>query len=397
VAKGERILIKVAFWYDRPEEYTGGINYLKNLLYALSKQEKKEIDPYIFFGSNLSQDTEKLFLPLAKVVRTSVLDRKSFLWLLNKIFLKFFGSTIIVELVVKRHQISVISHPENVYGNNRGIKIISWIPDFQFLHLPELFPRLTIESESKRIRDIVNQTDALILSSYTALTDYKKISPNLDISNLIVLQFVSQPQQKDNKPTLIELKRIQKKYKFNPPYLFLPNQFWKHKNHMVAFVAMKRLKELGVDISLVCTGNLIDYRFSGTSYVDGLLEYISENNLTDYIKILGAIDYQEVLVLMEHSEALLNPSRFEGWSSTVEEAKSMGKKIILSDIPTHLEQSPIGGYYFECNSEESLVNTILRCISDEAPSYENTELDLEKRTKNYGQKYVEFVMKIVCP
>ena len=30
---------------------------------------------------------------------------------------------------------------------------------------------------------------------------------------------------------------------------------------------------------------------------------------------------------MYHSVSLINPSKFEGWSSSVEQAKSMGKKL----------------------------------------------------------------------
>ena len=44
---------------------------------------------------------------------------------------------------------------------------------------------------------------------------------------------------------------------------------------------------------------------------------------------------------MYHSIALINPSKFEGRSSTVEQGKSMGEKIILSTIPVHKEQKPI--------------------------------------------------------
>lgn len=43
---------------------------------------------------------------------------------------------------------------------------------------------------------------------------------------------------------------------------------------------------------------------------------------------------------MMTTNALLNPSRFEGWSTTVEEAKAAGTPMILSDIPVHREQAP---------------------------------------------------------
>ena len=37
--------------------------------------------------------------------------------------------------------------------------------------------------------------------------------------------------------------------------------------------------------------------------------------------------------------AIVNPSRFEGWSTAVEEAKAIGVPMILSDLAVHREQA----------------------------------------------------------
>ena len=60
----------------------------------------------------------------------------------------------------------------------------------------------------------------------------------------------------------------------------------------------------------------------------------------DYYKILGVVPYNDLLSLMAYSIAVINPSKSEGWSSTVEQAKSYGKMILLSDLDVHLEQNP---------------------------------------------------------
>ena len=53
-----------------------------------------------------------------------------------------------------------------------------------------------------------------------------------------------------------------------------------------------------------------------------------------------------VYALMRTSMALINPSRFKGWSTTVEEAKSFGVPLILSDIDVHREQTDGTARYF---------------------------------------------------
>ena len=46
---------------------------------------------------------------------------------------------------------------------------------------------------------------------------------------------------------------------------------------------------------------------------------------------------------------LINPSKSEGWSSTVEQAKSMGKLVLLSNLPVHKEQNPSRSFFFNPN------------------------------------------------
>jgi glycosyltransferase involved in cell wall biosynthesis len=59
------------------------------------------------------------------------------------------------------------------------------------------------------------------------------------------------------------------------------------------------------------------------------------------------IPYDDVQALMLSAAALINPSRFEGWSTTVEEAKSLGVEMLLSDINVHREQAEQNALFFE--------------------------------------------------
>ena len=63
---------------------------------------------------------------------------------------------------------------------------------------------------------------------------------------------------------------------------------------------------------------------------------------------------------MYHSVALIHPSKFEGRSSPVEQAKSMGKKIILSNINIHREQNPQRGTYFDPNNSLKLSSIMVK-------------------------------------
>ncbi|MFM6026689.1 MAG: glycosyltransferase, partial [Dolichospermum sp.] len=57
------------------------------------------------------------------------------------------------------------------------------------------------------------------------------------------------------------------------------------------------------------------------------------------------------------------PSLFEGWSTVIEDAKSLGKNLIASDLDVHLEQSPINCRFFNRSSAEELALHMGDCWS----------------------------------
>jgi hypothetical protein len=62
---------------------------------------------------------------------------------------------------------------------------------------------------------------------------------------------------------------------------------------------------------------------------------------------LGNVAVRDVALLMRASVALLNPSLFEGWSTTVEEGKALGVRMVLSDLAVHREQVGESADFFD--------------------------------------------------
>ena len=67
--------------------------------------------------------------------------------------------------------------------------------------------------------------------------------------------------------------------------------------------------------------------------------------------------------LTYNCKLFINPSFFEGWSTTVEEAKALGSKIILSNIPVHIEQKNNRTLIFKSNDEKKLSKLIINCLN----------------------------------
>jgi glycosyltransferase involved in cell wall biosynthesis len=123
----------------------------------------------------------------------------------------------------------------------------------------------------------------------------------------------------------------------NRPYFFLPNQYWKHKNHGLVLQALALLREQGGELPLVVsTGKTEDLR--DPAYYPAFEAQLRGLGLQGAYRTLGVIPRQDMLVLLAHSMAVINPSRFEGWSTGVEEAKALGKPLLVSGIAVHREQ-----------------------------------------------------------
>ena len=67
-----------------------------------------------------------------------------------------------------------------------------------------------------------------------------------------------------------------------------------------------------------------------------------------------------MISLMFYSLAVINPSKSEGLSNSVEQAKSIGKAVILSNIPVHREQIEKNFFYFNSNDFKKLALLILK-------------------------------------
>ena len=143
-----------------------------------------------------------------------------------------------------------------------------------------------------------------------------------------------------------------------------------------------------------------DYRIKGTEYIDALRQFISDESLQDNVLILGLIPYEDVMFLMRNCIAIVNPSRFEGWSSTVEEAKSIGKSVLISNIPVHREQAPSNARYFDPDDAAGLASIMLDVWSAEdvgaAERRSLAQASLRERTLAYGEDYVEIVEQITA-
>jgi glycosyltransferase involved in cell wall biosynthesis len=193
--------------------------------------------------------------------------------------------------------------------------------------------------------------------------------------------------------SLPDLRRL---YSFDGPYFLLPNQFWAHKNHRVVFSALQRLKRQNKSFLVLATGSPKDYR--NPSFFSSLMQYAAECGVLSSFRVLGQIPFDHLGGLMRHATAFINPSRFEGWSTSVEEAKSMGKQIVLSDIPVHREQAPERGFFFPPENPDALAEALIAAYNrfdrqQDAAMQDEARARFTERQREFGEAYQAIVKR----
>ena len=371
--------------------WLGGVTYYRNLFYAVSLLRDESIRLVVFTGKYSDDTILEQFAPYAHIVKDGVFDLWKPKWIAARAVARLLGRDYFLDRLCRRHTIAALSHIHQATGGSLSCKTIGWIPDFQHLHLPEMFSEREIRLRSATVSDLAKECDAVILSSHDAEKDFRSFVPAY-AHKARVLHFVSQT---DSRVYDSDRSRTEERFSLDRKYFFLPNQFWKHKNHRVVFEAVKLLKDRGHDVLLVCSGFMEDYR--NISHLQYLQEFSRMNTLEGNIRMLGVISRADLFCLMRNCISVLNPSLFEGWSTTVEEARSLGKNVILSDINVHREQSPPGSVFFEPSDAEGLAEVLLRKWqqSDGGPDHDledEARANLRERTLRFAQEYREIVL-----
>jgi glycosyltransferase involved in cell wall biosynthesis len=292
--------------------WIGGLTYQENLIEALKMLPELNITLTNELDNVLSAQKD---IPFSKRLFSRSMDR--FNGALNKV--SSWSKSYDADLQRKLDQcmngkVNAIFtlNEAHLRGKNNVIKLY-WIPDFQQLHLKHFFTKEDLEKRNSRYREGCQLADVIIVSSNNVKRDLEKFAPE-HAEKCRVSSFVSKI------PSFIwdaEPMVVVNKYSLPEKFFYLPNQFWKHKNHKVVFEALQLLREENIFPNIVCTGNPNDHR--DPDFYKNLMKKTEELGIKKQIRFLGMVPYQDVMILIRQSIAVVNPSLFEGWSTTVED------------------------------------------------------------------------------
>lgn len=342
--------MNIAFTLIASKTWMGGFNYLLNLLTGLSRFESERVHPFIFCGGDASDSDVAAFEGIAgvTVIRSPVFNAENRRRALIRALLT--GVDRATMNCFDQHRIDVVFESAIFYGWRFPLPAVAWFPDLQHRQMPELFPRAAWWRREIGFRLQIASGRRILLSSETARQDCEQFYPDTT-SRTEVLRFPARIAESDLQSDPYELLAA---FALPQAFAFLPNQFYKHKNHAVVIDALGILRKKGRSVTVVTTGNPKDPRHPG--FYEELEQRMKTLGVTHDFRLLGMVSRPHLLALLRTCSVLINPSLFEGWSSTVEEGKALGIPMVLSDLPVHREQAGNQAKYFETDDAEKLAD-----------------------------------------
>jgi glycosyltransferase involved in cell wall biosynthesis len=368
------------------------IKYLSTaLIYANSFKKKYDIKLLIFY-ENFFIKIKKLFYNAIQLIS---LKKKFSKFSYSKKFLKkFFYDQINYKDIIfcndenfinKLNFYKILPMQKKIILNNHGI---GYVYDLQHIYYSRNFSKRDRDFRDKIFLDILNSyKKVLVNSNYIKKMICKKYK-NIN-SKIFVIPFYPYPEEK----LLFDNTNSIKNYNIKNNFFLISNQFWKHKNHKIAFEAFKNFLKYNDNFVLVCTGRTEDRRFQ--NYFSDLKKKYSDLIKKNKIIILGEIPKIHQINLLKKCTALIQPTLYEGGPGgfSTYEAIAYGVPVILSNIEVNKEIKNENVYFFKSNNSYQLTKLMLSKAESVNTNLCKTNLMIKGNLNK--KKLGDFLLKLI--
>ena len=228
---------------------------------------------------------------------------------------------------------------------------VQWIPDFQEHRFPEHFPPDELQARLERNDRWFSTHRHVMVSSQDVAGDLGR-HYGRHANRVHVVRFAS---FLPTGPDAVDASGLRADYGLPERYFLCANQFWRHKNHGLV---LRALAESGAVPPVVFTGREEDYR--DPDHAPSVRRLAAELGVEDRTRFLGFIPREDQLGLMRGAIAVIQPSLCEGWSTSIEDAKALGRQVLASDIAVHREQLERNADFFAGDDPAGLAALLQR-------------------------------------
>ena len=331
--------------------YTGTEWYTYNLIKGLSYLE--EANQYKFVLYMPSKSKKNLNLPdnfQIKILR----------WPLGRLWISVRLS---IEMLLNPPTYLFV--PANNLPKICPKKTITTIHDIGFLLFPELYTKSSLDSLNRGLILLSEKASKILAISKTVrqnISDYYKSIEDRVRTVSLAIDNLNLEKMSKTKPRIIK-----------DNYILYIGTMNKKKNAKALIPIFDALVKNGFDKKLVLIGN----SGNDSKNINTLIENSPYKENIIFKKWVSDVDHANFLL---YADALMIPSKHEGFSLPILEAQSLNVPAIVSDIPIHREVAGLGAVYINTEQVDNSAH-VIRNYLDNRTEIER-QIDLGKKNCN---------------
>jgi len=382
--------------------FTYSIAILKQLI------KSPEVEKVIIITSQVVSETLNEFRNKDKL-EIKIVDRnKFFINLMLRIWFALYTAILIIQSLIPiknfssklKHSIAKINPYQKIIESSKidilhvpiqhspiyKIKtpLIITMHDIQEYHFPKYFSLL------ERLRRVIKNNMA-IMDSNQIIVSFNHVKNDIVKHFNIEEEKVSicPPPFSDDwflKKNESDWNEIQKKYALKRKYILYPAATWVHKNHTKLLEAVKIIKDEGLEIDLVCTGNK-------TAHYKTILKKIEELMLSEVVHFLGIVPEEDLISLYKNTSLVVIPTIYEAGSAPLYEAMRYQVPVICSNVTSLPDTIDNDEFIFNPNSVDEMVSLIKKMLTNEDFRKENLDNSKKRmellKAVDYSKNFID--------
>ena len=346
---------KILFFIPELNQESGGIRQyaagLLNIISNFSSQYKI----YVLHNSNdpvileIIQSNNTLELVTTYDYRNSVFKK-----IINKIyninavvFNEIFNKNVSkrfnypIDELISKLKIDIIHCPYQYIPNVKNVKLICTMHDVQELHFPTFFNSDERAYRAVNYNDFIKRADVVIVSYEHIKKDILELFQKDDDAVKVVL--LKMNNLWFNKYIQSGNCIINLQLPFNK-YIFYPANMWPHKNHKSLVEAVKLLKDKGITVNVVLSGD------NNSKNGEIIKEMIERYDLQNQFSIVGIVNEVELYSYYKNTQGVVIPTLYEAGSFPLVESILMEIPVICSNVTSLPETIGDQEFVFDPNS-----------------------------------------------
>jgi glycosyltransferase involved in cell wall biosynthesis len=254
----------------------------------------------------------------------------------------------------------VLFAPNFVPPPTRSRRLVVTIHDLSFRLHPETAPLATRRWLARLDRSLAQAAEIVAVSEATRrdLLDHYRVDPE----RVTVIHHGIDPDRY-RPASAQEVRRIRERFGIDGPYVLFLGGLEPRKNLPGLIHAWGGLAEEARP-TLVLAGASVPWNPEGRRQLETTLAGISPNARRGVV-LTGYVGHRDKVALLTGAEALVFPSRYEGFGLPILEAMAVGVPVLTSDLSSMPEVAGDAAVLVDPNSEVAIGEGIERLLGDE--------------------------------